>query len=181
MNTPADVRYWAALYPVVYDSNYYDPHIASARAGNISALERLTEWKNPGAGNPPTPTRLSTKKKVAFDRFIAQLPVYLAAGGAAALRLDFANTAPVYAIFWHHVLFSTPIFDVHTNRAFQFFTTGQILKGRTAAVLGGGHWVLYDNYTVWLRQRLLALQVLDATITERDHDRALMQWGIAHK
>jgi hypothetical protein len=125
--------------------------------------------------------RLSAKKQVAFRRFTNRLATYSGANGSAALRRDFSSSAPVYAIFWHHVLFGTPIFDVHTNRAFQFFTTGTCLKGRAAGVPRGGHWSLYDAYTVWFRARLSGLQLQDSKITERDFDRALMQWGIAHK
>ena len=166
---------------MTYDVNHYDPHIVSARAGNIPALERITEWKNPGRGNPPSPMRLSAKKTQAFNKFTTGLSRYLAPAGDAALRADFSRSAPVYAIFWHHVLFGTPIFDVHTNRAFQFFTTGTHLKGSAAAIPRGGHWLLYSDYMDWFSTTLLALQVLDPKITERDFDRALMQWGIAHK
>ena len=181
MNTPADVWHWAGFYPVTYDTTYYDPYIAAGRAGNVVSLQRLTEWKNPGRGNPPNPMRLSANKMVAFNRLLAGLQSYLGVGGSTALRHDFAKTAPVYAIFWHHVLFATPIFDVHTNRAFQFFTTGAILNGQSANVPRGGHWPVYDRYALWFQRRLAALQVVDPTLTGRDLDRALMQWGIAHK
>lgn len=181
MNTPQEVQEWSAGYPVLSDTQNYDPFIVAARAGDVAALRRVTEWKNPGKGNPPTAMPLSAKKEVAFQNFLLGLPRYLAAGGSAALRADFPISSPVYAIFWHHVLFGTPIFDVHTNRAYHFFTTGEILPGRTAAIPRGGHWTLYDEYCAWFRQRLAELQLHDATITERQLDRALMQWGIAHK
>ena len=125
--------------------------------------------------------RLSANKNVAFTKFLSGLPRYLAPGGSAALRADFPKSSPVYAIFWHHVLFGTPIFDVHTNRAFQFFTIGKLLKGTSAKIPTGGHWGLYDLYSKWFRLTLALLQASDPTITERMLDRALMQWGIAHK
>lgn len=181
MNTPNDVRTWSANYPVAYDIQNYDPFIAAARKGNPAALRRVTEWKNPGQGNPPTAMRLSQKKNVAFQCFLNGLANYLGAGGSQALRTDFKDRSPVYAIFWHHVLFGTPIFDVHTNRAFTFFDTGTLLKGRVAAIPRGGHWQLYDRYCTWFRGRLAALQAQDPAITERQLDRALMQWGIANK
>ena len=181
MNTPAEVHKYAATYPVAYDTQNYDPHIANARRGDPTALRRVTEWKNPGQGNPPTAMRLSAKKEVAFQSFLNGLSKYLRAGGSAALRADFPANSPVYSIFWYHVLFATPIFDVHTNRAFQFFTTGKTLKGKNAAIPRGGHWNLYDCYTTWFNQTLANVQSQDPTITERQFDRALMQWGIAHK
>lgn len=181
MNTPQEVRHWSQGYPVVYDVAHYDPNIAAARTGDPEALRLVTQWKNPGRGNPPTAIRLSRTKEVAFQRFLEGLNRYLSPGGRDALRADFPVSSPVYSIFWHHVLFGSPIFDVHTNRAFQFFTTGVLLAGKDAAVPHGGHWVLYDRYTIWFHQILAQLQDQDPTITERQLDRALMQWGLAHK
>lgn len=181
MNTPQQVCQWVAGYPVVYDAVHYDPYIAAARRGDLDALRLVTQWKNPGRGNPPTAMRLSRTKEVAFQRFLEGLDRYLAPGGSTALRADFPAASPVYAIFWHHVLFGSPIFDVHTHRAFHHFTQGPILPGRSAAIPRGGHWELYDRYTVWFRQMLARLQAQDPAITERQLDRALMQWGIAHK
>ena len=181
MNTPAEVCRWSRLYPVAYDTAHYDPFIVSARAGDPIALRRVTEWKNPGQGTPPTAMRLSGKKEVAFQKFLGGLPGYLGPRGSAALRAGFPVTSPVYAIFWHHVLFGTPIFDVHTNRAFQCFTTKVILRGRSAAIPRGGHWSLYARYYRWFKKTLRVLQLRDPSITERQFDRALMQWGLAHK
>jgi hypothetical protein len=181
MNTPAEVHKYAAKYPVAYDELNYDPHITAARTGDATALRRVTEWKNPGRGAVPTAMRLSQKKGIAFERFLKGLSNYLSPGGRAALRSDFPTSSPVYAIFWHHVLFGTPIFDVHTNRAFQFFSTDSLLKGNASAIPRGGHWELYDAYSKWFYKRLSRLQQQDPTITERHFDRALMQWGIAHK
>jgi hypothetical protein len=181
VNTPQQVRQWSERYPVVYDEQHYDPNIAAARRGDPTALRLVTQWKNPGRGNPPTAMRLARTKEVPFQRFLGGLGRYLAPGGSAALRADFPVTSPVYAIFWHHVLFGSPVFDVHTHRAFHHFTQGPILPGRTAAIPRGGHWQLYDRYTAWFRQTLAHLQEQDPIITERQLDRALMQWGIAHK
>ena len=181
MNNPNEVHEWSARYPVEYDTGNYDPYIEDARRGDAVALRRVTEWKNPGRGNPPTAMRLSANKEVAFQRFLQGLPRYLGPGGIENLREDFPQSSPVYAIFWHHVLFGTPIFDVHTNRAFQNFTTGIVLAGKEAAIPRGGHWELYDQYSDWFHNRLKTLQELGPTITERQLDRALMQWGIAHK
>ncbi|WP_395734210.1 hypothetical protein [Prosthecobacter sp.] len=181
MNTPQEVRHWSARYPVAYDTQHYDPNIVAARTGDQAALWRVTQWKNPGRGNPPKAMRLSGAKEVAFQRFIRGLNRYLAPGGSEALRADFVASSPVYSIFWHHVLFGSPIFDVHTNRAFQFFTTGVLLVGKKAAVPRGGHWELHDRYTIWFHQTLDHLRAQDPNITERMLDRALMQWGLAHK
>lgn len=181
MNTPQEVRQWSEGYSVVYDTRHYDPNIVAARNGDRAALRLVTQWKNPGRGNPPTAMRLSRTKEVVFQRFLQGLNRYLAPHGSEALRADFPVSSPVYSIFWHHVLFGTPIFDVHTNRSFQFFTTGVLLAGKDAAVSGRDHWVLYDRYTTWFYQTLAHLQAQDHTITERQLDRALMQWGLAHK
>jgi len=181
MNTPADVHHWSERYPVVYDEQHYDPNIAAARLGDPAALRLLTQWKNPGGGNPPTAMPLARNKEVSFQRFLGGLDRYLAPGGNHALRADFSKSGPVYAIFWHHVLFGSPIFDRHTNRAFQFFTTEVLLAGKAAAIRSRGHWGLYDRYTAWFHQTLADIQAQDPTITERQLDRALMQWGLAHK
>jgi hypothetical protein len=177
MNTPQDVHFWSAGYPRVYDQQNYDPHVAAARLGDPVALRLVTQWKNPGRGNPPKAMPLSRNKELAFQRFLTGLHRYLAPEGSAALRADFSKASPVYAIFWHHVLFATPIFDVHTHRAFHHFTQGTILPGRAAAIPRGGHWQLYDRYSTWFGQTLVCLQAQDPTITERQLDRALMQWG----
>lgn len=181
MKTPDEVLYWSAKYPTVYDARHYEPFIARAREGDTHALEKVTEWKNPGAGTPPTPTRLSAKKQVAFQHLLDGLPRYLSAGGPLALREDYLSRAPVYAIFWHHVLFGTPIFDIHTNRAFHFFSMTTTLKGKDAAIRASAHWRLYDRYAEWFSGRLAELSKADPRITDRILDRALMQWGLANK
>lgn len=181
MNTPQEVHRWSALYPVVYDQRHYDPNIDAARAGDTAALRLVTQWKNPGRGNPPTAMRLAPSMETAFQRFLAGLNRYLAPNGRQALRNDFPKSSPVYAIFWHHVLFQTPIFDIHTNRAFHYFTQRNILPGKNAAVPRGGHWKLYDRYCTWFQASLARLQEQAPAITERQFDRALMQWGKAHQ
>ena len=181
MKTPAEVHKWAAKYPVEYDALNYDPFIGNARLGNPDALRRVTEWKNPGRGNPPTAMRLSANKEIAFQRFLTGLGKYLKNGGEKLLRHDFLVRSPVYAIFWHHVLYETPIFDVHTHRAMIFFTTGELRAGRATAIRPKGHWELYDCYCEWLWKTLEGLQLQDSSITERQLDRALIQWGMAHR
>ena len=176
-----EVHHWSGLYPVAYDTLNYDPFIVAARAGDEVALRRVTEWKNPGRGNPPSRMRLSANKEQAFQHFLAGLPRYLGPNGSALLRADFPVNSPIYAIFWHHVLFGTPIFDLHTNRAYHFYTIGRLLRGRGATIHGGGHWVLFDLYANWFQELLGRLQVVDPTITERQLDRALIQWGMAHR
>lgn len=180
MNSPQQVHQWSARYSVTYDEVHYDPFIAAARIGDLDALRRVMQWKNPGRGTPPTAMPLSRNKEVAFQRFLNGLNRYLVPAGSAVLRADYPKASPVYAIFWHHVLFTSPIFDVHTHRAFHHFTQGTILPGRAAAIPRGGHWQLYDRYSTWFGQTLVSLQAQDPDITERQLDRALMQWGQHH-
>jgi hypothetical protein len=124
----AFVHRWKAHYGVRYDTYYYDPHIKKGNKVDEQALLKLTEWKNPGRGGKPMP--LASNKRKALDRFLSRKDSYLQPGGSDKLRSDFANSAPVYSIFWHHVLFDTPIFDVHTNRAFQWFENKKYQKKR---------------------------------------------------
>lgn len=176
--TIAFVNYWAGRYPVLYDANHYDPFIASARRGDPVALRKVTEWKNVGGGM--CPMKLSKKKEAAFQLFLTGLGNYLP-DGSHQLKRDFAKRAPVHSIFWHHVLFGTPIFDVHTNRAFQYFTTGKLLKNRAAAIRAGSHWSLYGQYCQWFEDLLAHLQKSNASMTARHLDRALFMWGKTNK
>jgi hypothetical protein len=125
--------------------------------------------------------RLAQNKRRAFDRFLLRKNVYLGAGGSKLLRLDFCDSAPVYSIFWHHVLFGTPIFDVHTNRAFHWFQCRKYMSHRTSAIPRRGHWRLYDEYVSWFNGGLEKLRLEDEKFDPRDLDRALFQWGIHHK
>lgn len=172
------VNYWAAKYPVTYDRKHYDPFIADAERGDPAALRKLTEWKNVGGGM--CPMRLSKRKEAAFQFFLKGIGRYLPTG-SDNLKRDFAKRAPVYSIFWHHVLFGTPIFDVHTNRAFVFFRQGKHLKNRAAAIRAGAHWSLYAEYCKWFGALLSDLRTHESGITERHLDRALFMWGQTNK
>ena len=172
----AFVRHWASRYPSSYDVAHYDPHLLKAREGDPDALRRLTEWKN--VGNGPRPMPLAPTKEKAFRMVLANFPKYKAPGGRKLLRQCFRATAPVYSIFWYHVLFGSPIFDVHTNRAFHCFTRSVLLEGRKARLpYGGGHWQLYFRYYRWFKCTLRELQRTDQSITHRSLDRALLMWG----
>ena len=172
------INYWAAKYPVNYDEKYYDPFIVDARGGDPEALRRITEWKN--VGGCMCPMRLSKKKENAFQFFIDGIHRYLQTG-SEELKGDFAKRAPVYSIFWHHVLYDTPIFDVNTNRSFVFFTKGIHLRERAAAIRSGSHWRQYAQYCIWFEQQLTILRKSESGITARHLDRALFIWGKNNK
>ena len=87
------------------------------------------------------------------------------------------DRAPVWAMFWHHVLYETPIFDVNTHIAFSFFQDGKKLTNKQARIRAGVHWPLYDRYCRWFNHRLERLQKMDPSITERELDRALFICG----
>lgn len=59
---------------------------------------------------------------------------------------QFSRRAPVWAIFWHHVLFQTPIFDVYTHMAYYWGEKDIILKEEDAKIKAPNHWQLYDQY-----------------------------------
>ena len=144
------------------------------------AMRKLTEWKNAGKG--PRPMKLSNPQEIAFRRFLSKLRSYLKPDGSRQLRQDFFNQAPIWSIFWHHVLYSTPIFDVYTHMAYHWDITEVILTKRGARIYAPGHWLTYDRYCVWLKQTLFRIRSVDPTISERDLDRALWCWGEAqHK
>ena len=107
------VKEWSTRYPVKYDQDYYDPYIAKARIGDTDALRKVTEWKTIGPGLRPM--RFSSNKEKPFKKLIDNKKRYLVASGQENLRNDFSRNAPVWAIFWHHVFFQTPIFDVYTH------------------------------------------------------------------
>lgn len=171
------VKKWKRLYPVDYDEQHYSPFIDKARKGDVVSLRRLTEWKN--VGNGPHPMPLSAKKEQAFTLFVKNLSAYRAPGGEAKLRGDFARRAPVFAPFWCHVLYRTPILDVYANTAMIWDTTGHIPSKSTARIAAGSHWQTYDRYSAWLTDKLKAVKKQDPTITERDLDRAIFSWGQA--
>ncbi|MBX3739964.1 MAG: hypothetical protein KF712_03155 [Akkermansiaceae bacterium] len=170
------VEKWAATYPTAYDISYYDPFIAAGRAGTPAALRKLTEWKNVG-NNRPMP--LSSNKEKAFQKLLAMLKS-VSDPTESSLRHAFPETSPVFAIFWSHVLFDTPIFDVHTNRAFHWFHCGIYLPARGSSIPRGGHWHLYDVYREWFRQLLATAQSENPAINPRTLDRALFRWGLTN-
>ncbi len=138
------IKYWADKYTIKYDQDFYDPWIAKGKTGDVESLLQLTRWKN--VGNE-CPMNLSRRKQKSFEYFISNINQYLNADGRDALRKDFVKRAPVYSIFWCHVLYGDPIFDVHTNRAYHYFAkNGKHLKERQAAIKSGKHWKLYDEY-----------------------------------
>jgi hypothetical protein len=171
------VRKWSSGYPVQYDQNHYDPHIVQARNGDKEALRKLTEWKNVGAG--PRPMRLSRNKEKAFEKLLNNITHYLGNGGQGKLRTDFSRNAPVLAIFWHHVLFQTPIFDVYTHMAYHWDKAGTILCKSDAKIKAPDHWEIYDQYRAWFEGVLRRVQVEDNSISERQLDRAFFCWGEA--
>ncbi|OGW15256.1 MAG: hypothetical protein A3G93_08745 [Nitrospinae bacterium RIFCSPLOWO2_12_FULL_45_22] len=118
------VRLWAAKYPKDYDTQCYEPYIQEARSVDIQALRKLTEWKN--VSRNVQPMKLWKTHEVAFQYFIHNLKDYLKENGSAKLRLDFKDRAPVWSVFWHHVLYNIPIFDVYTHMAYHFSATGEM-------------------------------------------------------
>lgn len=180
--TPQVVWRWAGMYPIQYDTKHYYPWLASARQGNIVALERITEWKNVSGVSPNLlPMPLSGKKQIAFRRLVQGLQKYLNKGGRTSLEQDFAISAPVYSIFWAHVLFGAPIFDVFTHISFAYFDRGVRYTKSQARIFQPKHWSLYGTFEIWSARQLAALQKLDPSIDQRTFDRALFQWGRHYK
>jgi hypothetical protein len=166
----------AELYNAGYDAKYYEPYIDRGRAGDIDALEKLTEWKNPGANDKPMPFVNHRWKRAAWKRFEKWCNERLI-DDRASLRETFAYRSPVWAMFWHHVLFGTPIFDVNTNLAFHFFAYRRRIRRDDARIVAGNHWQLYDDYCCWFGGELQRLRGQDNRINERMLDRALFEWG----
>lgn len=177
MITVGFVKEWSARYRVEYDRDHYDPYIAAARTGDAHALRQVTEWKNVGPG--PRPMRLSGNKEKTFQKLLDNLPRYMGTSGQENLRNDFSRNAPVWAIFWCHVLFQTPIFDVYTRMAYHWDETGIILNKDDARIQAPSHWWIYDQYQVWFERTIELLKQEDNSITERQLDRALFCWGEA--
>ena len=76
MNTPDEVGFWSAKYPVYYDIDYYDPYIAQAKNGDIDSLRKVTEWKNPKNSDPLYPLLpWADTKEISFKKFLKGLPV----------------------------------------------------------------------------------------------------------
>ena len=174
--TPQIVRDLAASYPVQYDNDYYFPHLNRARVGDVIALKDITKWKNSSASGVPMDFSRHWKKRSAWLAFSRRITTYLG-GNHERLRCDFARRAPVWAMFWHHVLYGTPIFDINTHLALRFFRDGVCITRESARIVPGGHWQLYDEYCAWFSQDLRRLQNLDPSINGRTLDRALFMWG----
>lgn len=83
------------------------------------------------------------------------------------LRTYFFISAPVFAIFWHHILFQTPIFDVYTHMAYYWDVTGQVLRKGDAKIKVPHHWQIYDQYRDWFNLTLTRVQGKDNSISER--------------
>jgi hypothetical protein len=175
MLTIEDIRRLSARYLVCYDEKFYYPYIDAGRKGDPAAILQLTRWKNVGKGGQPM--NLSRPKKVAFDRLLRGLPRYLGAEGEAKLRRDFRWHAPVWSIFWCHVLYGTPIFDRYTNAAWQHLADERLLTSDKAVIKVPGHWDLFDGYRAWFTTELARLSTEDASITSRILDRALFIYG----
>lgn len=105
----------------------------------------------------------------------------MAPGGLCTLRRNYEKSALVYSTFWSHLLYGTPIFDMHTNRAYHWFMKAKFLRERDAALKCPKHWCLYAEYCNWFAKLLLRLQSQYDTITDRDLDRSLLQWGRVRK
>lgn len=174
------VRQLAREYPVGYDCLYCQ-NIDGGKRGNVDALKALTEWKNAGANGRPMSFDNHAKKRSAWEYFLCGLKDYLLANGREKLRRAFKSRAPVWAMFWHHVLYGTPIFDRYTNIAFSFFAEGKRLSKDEATIRPGGHWALYDRYCAWFNEQLARLRASDPGIDERTLDRALFVYGQKHR
>lgn len=173
------IRKWSSCYQIQYDESHYNPFIAKARNGDKEALRKVTEWKNPRKDGSPMDFSKHINKEKSFQYFIKGLPKYLGEQGENKLRLDFKNRAPIWSIFWHHVLFQTPIFDRYTHMAYHWDETGTILSASVAKINVPNHWQIYDQYQVWFKRTLKRLQEEDNSISERQLDRALFCWGEA--
>jgi hypothetical protein len=169
------VRQEASRYPISYDDLYFR-HLERGKRGNVESLKALTEWKNPNRANVPMKFENHRRKMLAWKFFVCRLKSYLP-DGKDQLRADFNKRAPVWAIFWHHVLYGTPIFDRYTHIAFVFFTEGTRLSKEEAKIRAGDHWILYDKYCDWFKEQLARLSASDPDIDERMLDRALIMFG----
>ncbi len=170
------VHEWCQKYPVEYDDLYYMPYIDAARQGDAQAIEALTRWKNTSSTGRPMP--LSRKKKAALNFFLSRLDLYLQPDGSALLRQDFQYRAPVWSIFWHHILYGTPILDRYTHMVYQQFSRGKRISLEDATISYPGHWQLFDEYRLWFDAEQHHLSQVDATISARVLDRALSMYGI---
>jgi hypothetical protein len=173
--TSEDIQRLSNHYSISYDERYYDPYIDDGRTGDPEAIHQLTRWKNVGKNGKPM--NLSCKKQASLRRFLRGLPRYMPPDGEAALRRDFRWRAPVWSIFWCHVLYKSPIFDRYTHVAWQHLASERVLTSSEAIITAPGHWDLYDQYRAWFTSELTRLLAEDSTITQRTLDRALFIYG----
>ncbi|RLJ03728.1 MAG: hypothetical protein DRP08_03140 [Candidatus Aenigmatarchaeota archaeon] len=166
---------WSKRYPIEYDEKYYYPYILKARKGDLKAIKELTKWKNPGRSEKPM--NLSKTKKKALSFLIKNLPRYLGYQGEKLFRKDFQYRAPVWSIFWSHILFHTPILDKYTYASFKYFKDGKKINQSEAKITAPNHWKLLDSYKEWFIVELSRLKAIDPNINERILDRALFMFG----
>jgi hypothetical protein len=162
-------------YDAQYDEHYYQPYIVAGRQGDPEAIAALTRWKNLGSSGRPL--NLSRRKQASLDRFLKRLTVYRDDGGEALLRKDFRWRAPVWSIFWCHVLYMRPIFDRYTYTAWQEIAHGRRLTRAEAIIRTPGHWQLYDAYRIWFDEQLKGISLMDNAIDDRKLDHALFEYG----
>ncbi|RYD84949.1 MAG: hypothetical protein EOP84_04005 [Verrucomicrobiaceae bacterium] len=123
---------------------------------------------------------LSRSKQAALGRLIDLLPLPQGSDGQRVLRNTFHRSAPVYGPFWDHVLHGSPLFDVYTNVAFQFFSSRNHLTKENARVTVPDHWTAHGAYALWFERELQKLQKQTPAICSRRLDRALFMWGQYH-
>ncbi len=167
------VKEWSGKYPISYDEQGYFPYILNARNGDKNAIEKLTQWKN---GRPRG--KLSKNKEKSLNGFLQNLGQYYnCKNGKENLKNNYKNKAPVWSIFWSHILYGTPIFDKNTYASYHYLTTGEILSKKQAIIKSSKSWDLLDKYTEWFNSRLGELKKIDITIDDRVLDRALFEFG----
>ena len=172
---PDWVRVWSRKYDAKADELYYFPYIERARQGDRFAITELTKWKNPGSNGRPM--NLSKNKQKSLDFFLADLARYRAPGGEQALRADFRWKAPVWSIFWAHILYGTPIFDRYTYASYMFFSHGSTLSREQAIICCPHHWDLFDKYHAWFETTLEQVSRSDSYVNSRRLDQALWVYG----
>lgn len=174
------VKEWSEKYPKDYDDKFYCPYINNARKGDEKALRKVTEWKNVGTGRNPKPINFENHKykNSAFVSFLKNFKSYKCQGGQNKLKEDYKNKAPVWSIFWHHVLYGTPIFDRYTNIVFYYLDRKNKEVKNIPKIPGNStRWKLYDEYCQWFNETLLHIKKENEKFTDRDLDRALVMFG----
>lgn len=155
---------WKSKYPIDYDNVYYC-NIEKARKGDKKAIKELMRWFNPGGPiKTPTPMNLSKAKKKVLKKFIKNLKRYQGQNGEKLLRQDFRNRAPVYSMFFCHILHKKPILNKYTFIAYK--------KLKYETLNSEERWDILDEYEKWFRKETSRLKV-----TDRDLDQALYVWS----